>query len=106
MTTNGIALKRKLQPLLENGLDQLNISLDTLDPEQYLQMTRRNGFEMVMENIATAASMPFEAIKVNAVMIRDTNAEQLLKFISLTEKLPISVRFIEYMPFGGAAYLT
>ncbi|XJO77273.1 hypothetical protein BDV3_001874 [Batrachochytrium dendrobatidis] len=101
MTTNGIALKKKLPGLLENGLDQLNISLDTLRSDRFEEMTRRKGMKVVLDAIKTAASMPFQAVKINSVIVRNTNDDEVADFVQLTQDLPIYVRFIEYMPFGG-----
>ncbi|KAI8909206.1 hypothetical protein EDD86DRAFT_251575 [Gorgonomyces haynaldii] len=98
MTTNGLALKRKLPQLLDNGMDQLNISLDTLDPFKFELMTRRKGFDHVYESILQAASMPFDSVKLNCVVMR-SNQQELVDFVELTRELPLTVRFIEYMPF-------
>ncbi|KAJ3021817.1 Molybdenum cofactor synthesis protein 1 [Thoreauomyces humboldtii] len=101
MTTNALALKRKLSALQDRGLDQLNISLDTLDPLQFELMTRRRGFEHVMDSIRTAAALGFKPLKLNAVVIKGVNDAEIVKFVELTRNLPLYVRFIEYMPFGG-----
>jgi molybdenum cofactor biosynthesis enzyme MoaA len=101
MTTNGIALKRHLKSLHESGMDQLNISLDTLDPFQFTLMTRRNGIDKVLGSVQEALSLGFPAVKINVVVINKVNDEQILKFVELTRNLPIYVRFIEFMPFGG-----
>jgi molybdenum cofactor biosynthesis protein A len=101
MTTNGIALKRKLKGLKESGLDQLNISLDTLDPFKFELMTRRRGQEAVLESVYQAVALGFAAVKMNVVVINKVNSNEILDFIALTKDLPIIVRFIEYMPFDG-----
>nr|KAJ3418727.1 Molybdenum cofactor synthesis protein 1 [Polyrhizophydium stewartii] len=101
MTTNGVALKRKLPALLASGLDQLNISLDTLDPVRFEQMTRRKGLDAVLDSIRAAVDMPFLAVKLNAVVIKGTNDDELAGFVRMTRDLPLYVRFIEYMPFDG-----
>ncbi|KAJ3046105.1 Molybdenum cofactor synthesis protein 1 [Rhizophlyctis rosea] len=106
MTSNGVALKRKLSALRENGLDNLNISLDTLDKFKFELMTRRKGFEHVMESINMAVAMGFSSVKLNSVVIKGVNDIEILDFIKMTEDLPLYVRFIEYMPFGGNRWNT
>ncbi|KAI8822527.1 molybdenum cofactor biosynthesis protein 1 [Fimicolochytrium jonesii] len=101
ITTNAIALKRKLPMLKANGLDQLNISLDTLDAHKFVLMTRRPGFQNVIDSIKEAVALGFEPVKLNAVVIKNVNDDEVVKFIAMTKDLPIYVRFIEYMPFGG-----
>ncbi|KAJ3120899.1 Molybdenum cofactor synthesis protein 1 [Nowakowskiella sp. JEL0407] len=101
ITTNGIALKRKLPKLLEYGLDGVNISLDTLDKFKFELMTRRKGFENVMDSISDACSMPFNSVKLNAVVIRGVNDSEIHQFVEMTKDKNLYVRFIEYMPFDG-----
>ncbi|KAI9297936.1 molybdenum cofactor biosynthesis prote [Neoconidiobolus thromboides FSU 785] len=101
MTSNGIALKRKLPKLIQYGLNTLNLSLDTLDPFQYQLMTRRNGFSKVMECLDEAERLDIEHLKINCVVIKGVNETEVPKFIQLTKDRKISVRFIEYMPFDG-----
>ncbi|RKP15081.1 hypothetical protein BJ684DRAFT_22371 [Piptocephalis cylindrospora] len=101
MTTNGIALRRTAEPLALAGLDTLNVSLDTLDPHKYVLMTRRKGLERVLENLERASSMGMQTVKINCVIIRGVNDTEVTDFVALTKTWPISVRFIEYMPFGG-----
>ncbi|KAJ3341270.1 hypothetical protein HDU91_000726 [Kappamyces sp. JEL0680] len=105
MTTNGIALKRKLPLLKEHGLDHLNISLDTLDPFKFQLMTRRQGHDAVLASIHQAVDLDFAAVKINVVVINKVNSSEVLDFVRLTKDLPITVRFIEYMPFDGMAGL-
>ncbi|CAG8529063.1 1070_t:CDS:2, partial [Diversispora eburnea] len=101
MTSNGIALKRKLPRLVENGLNLLNLSLDTLDPLKFELITRRRGFERVMESIDLAISLGLKPVKINCVIMKGVNDQEVLDFIELTRSKPIDVRFIEYMPFDG-----
>ncbi|KAI8339451.1 hypothetical protein BC941DRAFT_372486 [Chlamydoabsidia padenii] len=101
MTTNGIALKRKLQDFYTYGLDALNISLDTLNPSMFQIMTRRNGFDKVMGSIEEAIRIGIPCIKINCVVMRGINDDQVLDFVALTKTMPVRVRFIEYMPFDG-----
>jgi molybdenum cofactor biosynthesis enzyme MoaA len=104
MTTNGIALHRKLDRLKECGLNALNISLDTLDPLQFQLMTRRQGLDAVLKSLDKAVALNFDAVKLNVVVIKGVNDKELLSFVDMTKSLPIYVRFIEYMPFDGNSW--
>ncbi|KAJ2005523.1 Molybdenum cofactor synthesis protein 1 [Coemansia thaxteri] len=101
MTTNGIALHRKLPWLREAGLDGLNISLDTRDPRKFEMFTRRNGCEHVLRAIDEAGKLGFEFVKVNVVVMRGQNDDEVPAFVEMTHDDAIDVRFIEYMPFDG-----
>nr|XP_043624329.1 GTP 3',8-cyclase, mitochondrial [Erigeron canadensis] len=101
MTTNGLALARKLPKLKECGLNLLNISLDTLVPAKFEFMTRRKGHERVMESIYKAVDLGYNPVKVNCVVMRGFNDDEICDFVELTKDKPINVRFIEFMPFDG-----
>ncbi|XP_027113623.1 GTP 3',8-cyclase, mitochondrial isoform X2 [Coffea arabica] len=101
MTTNGITLARKLPKLKECGLNLVNISLDTLVPAKFEFMTRRKGYERVMESINAAVDLGYNPVKVNCVVMRGFNDDEICDFVELTREKPINVRFIEFMPFDG-----
>ncbi|XP_059375390.1 molybdenum cofactor biosynthesis protein 1-like isoform X3 [Carassius carassius] len=101
VTTNGMNLTRLLPSLKKAGVDLLNISLDTLVPAKFEFITRRKGFHKVMEGIEKAIEMGYNPVKVNCVVMRGLNEDELIDFVSLTERKPLDVRFIEYMPFDG-----
>uniref|UniRef100_UPI00398E3F91 molybdenum cofactor biosynthesis protein 1 isoform X2 n=1 Tax=Pristiophorus japonicus TaxID=55135 RepID=UPI00398E3F91 len=101
VTTNGINLARLLPGLQEAGLNLLNVSLDTLVPAKFEFIARRRGFHKVMEGINKAIDLGYNPVKVNCVVMRGLNEDELLDFVKLTEKKPLDVRFIEYMPFDG-----
>ncbi|KAF9112080.1 Molybdenum cofactor synthesis protein 1 [Mortierella sp. AM989] len=101
MTSNGIALKRKLPSLVSSGMNLLNLSLDTLDRFKFELMTRRKGFERVMETIDDALVIGLNPVKINCVVMRGTNDKEVLDFVEFTRNKKVDVRFIEYMPFGG-----
>ncbi|MFS8026756.1 putative lyase [Helianthus anomalus] len=101
MTTNGLALTRKLPKLKDCGLNSLNISLDTLVPAKFEFMTRRKGHERVMESIYRAVDLGYNPVKVNCVVMRGFNDDEICEFVELTKDKPINVRFIEFMPFDG-----
>ncbi|KAG0454492.1 hypothetical protein HPP92_023784 [Vanilla planifolia] len=101
MSTNGLVLAKKLQKLKECGLGALNISLDTLVPAKFEFMTRRKGHERVIESINAALEYGFNPVKVNCVVMRGINDDEIYDFAELTRAKPINVRFIEFMPFDG-----
>uniref|UniRef100_A0A3B3D9D3 Molybdenum cofactor biosynthesis protein 1 n=1 Tax=Oryzias melastigma TaxID=30732 RepID=A0A3B3D9D3_ORYME len=101
VTTNGIHLAKPLSRLKEAGLDLINISLDSLVPAKFEFIVRRRGFHKVMEGIDKAIELGFTPVKINCVVMRGLNEDELLDFVRLTEKKPLEVRFIEYMPFDG-----
>lgn len=105
LTTNGISLHRKLDPMVEAGLTGVNLSLDTLDPFQFQIMTRRKGFDAVMKSIDRILEMNKAGagikLKINCVVMRGMNDREIIPFVELTREKPIEVRFIEYMPFDG-----
>ncbi|XP_039509393.1 molybdenum cofactor biosynthesis protein 1 isoform X2 [Pimephales promelas] len=101
VTTNGMNLSRLLPGLKKAGVDLLNISLDTLVPAKFEFIARRKGFHKVREGIEEAIEMGYDPVKVNCVVMRGLNEDELVDFVSLTERKPLDVRFIEYMPFDG-----
>ncbi|XP_065144793.1 molybdenum cofactor biosynthesis protein 1 isoform X3 [Paramisgurnus dabryanus] len=101
VTTNGMNLTRLLPGLMKAGVDLLNISLDTLVPAKFEFITRRKGFHKVIKGIEKAIEMGYNPVKINCVVMRGLNEDELLDFVALTEKKPLDVRFIEYMPFDG-----
>ncbi|XP_019739590.1 molybdenum cofactor biosynthesis protein 1 isoform X2 [Hippocampus comes] len=101
VTTNGMNLAKLLPLLKDAGLDLINISLDSLVPAKFEFIVRRKGFHKVMEGIDKAIEMGYDPVKVNCVVMRGLNEDELLDFVGLTEKKPLEVRFIEYMPFDG-----
>ena len=105
ITSNGLALRSKLDPMVEAGLTGLNLSLDTLDPGLFQIMTRRKGFEKVIATLDRVLEMNKLGagikLKVNAVIMRGINEQEILRFVDLGREKDIEVRFIEYMPFDG-----
>ncbi|XP_066531398.1 molybdenum cofactor biosynthesis protein 1 isoform X1 [Hoplias malabaricus] len=101
VTTNGMNLARVLPGLKKAGVDLLNVSLDSLVPAKFEFIVRRKGFHKVMEGIDKAIEMGYIPVKVNCVVMRGLNEDELLDFVALTERKPLDVRFIEYMPFDG-----
>ncbi len=105
LTTNGIALNRKLDSMVEAGLTGVNLSLDTLDPFQFQIMTRRKGFEAVTRSIERILEMNRLGarikLKINCVVMRGINEREIIPFVEMGREKDIEVRFIEYMPFDG-----
>lgn len=105
MTTNGILLSQLAHPLAEAGLNRVNISLDTLDPDKFHRLTRWGTVADVWEGIYAAESAGLTPIKINAVMVRGYNEVDAVELAQLTLVHPWQVRFIEMMPFAGATDL-
>lgn len=102
MTTNGILLSRLARPLAEAGLQRVNISLDTLNPGKFRRLTRWGDLEDVLDGIQAAEEAGLQPVKLNAVVVRGYNEEDVVDLAALTLKYPWQVRFIEMMPFAGA----
>lgn len=100
LTTNALSLHKHLDALIEAGLRSINISLDTFDAERFKQIARRDGFGTVWANIRSAMSRGIR-VKVNMVVMRGVNDDEILRFMELTREHPVHVRFIEFMPFAG-----
>jgi cyclic pyranopterin phosphate synthase len=105
LTTNGVLLAEQIENLVKAGLDGVNISLDTLDAEQYEKLTRRNKLNKALSGIAAALQYPDIRVKVNCVALHGINEEQWAPIAKLAKDRPVDVRFIEMMPIGmGKAY--
>lgn len=100
LTTNGSRLHEFVDILDESGVHSLNISLDTLQPEKFQLITRRNQFEKVYDNITLLLKRNFH-VKVNMVVMKGLNDNEISDFIEWTKQKPVHVRFIEFMPFTG-----
>jgi len=104
VTTNGLLLERKLEALQKAGVTHFNISLDTLMPDRFRAITRRDGLDTVLRAIDLTLKAGYEPVKVNCVVQRDVNDDELADFVRLTRDRPLEIRFIEFMPFGGNAW--
>ena len=101
MTSNGYLLEENLDGLVEAGLDRINISLDTLQPDKFRFITRRDHFEKVWRSLMAALETPLSPVKINAVAMRGVNDDEIAEMAKLTLKYPMHVRFIELMPLNG-----
>ncbi|MHA7964594.1 GTP 3',8-cyclase MoaA [Paenibacillus sp. CAU 1782] len=102
LTTNGIFLAKYAEALRIAGLKRVNISLDTLDPARFRFIAWRGDLAKVMEGIEAAAAAGFSPIKLNCVLLKGVNEDEIPKFLKLAHEKPLHVRFIEYMPIGHA----
>ncbi len=102
MTTNGQLLKQMAGPLKEAGLNRVNISLDTLDPVKFVEITRCGDLNAVLEGIDEAINVGLTPVKINTVLIGGINDNEIRDLIDFTKR-GIDVRFIELMPIGEAA---
>jgi GTP 3',8-cyclase len=101
LTTNGLLLAGQAQGLYDAGLRRINVSLDTLDPERFRQVARRDGLEQVLAGIEAARRAGFHPIKVNAVVIRGLTDVDVVPLARWAHAGGLEMRFIEYMPIGA-----
>ena len=101
LTTNGILLKEFAPDLKNAGLKRINISLDSLKKERFLQITRRDSFERVWAGIEESLRVGLSPVKINMVAIQGLNDDEIESFARLTIHLPLIIRYIEYMPSGN-----
>lgn len=100
LTTNGVYLKDNLDVLKASGIKRINVSIDSLNRERYKEITRFDYFDEVWEGIEKAKDMGFYPIKLNAVIMKDINDNEVLDFGRLAIEQPYHIRFIECMPVG------
>lgn len=101
LTTNGTLTLKHLPALKMLGIRSVNLSLDALDPQRFFAITRRDEFDKVWQTFLALIDQNFE-VKINAVLLRGQNDQDILPFAELTKQYPVSVRFIEEMPFNGS----
>lgn len=103
MTTNGLLLKELAQPLASAGLQRVNVSIDTLDPAKFKRLTRWGAVQDVWDGILAAERAGLTPMKLNAVIVRGYNDDDVVELAALTLERPWQMRFIEMMPFGDVA---
>ncbi len=101
MTTNALLLSRMAADLKEAGLDRINVSLDTLDPDKFKAMTRGGRLDLVWAGLEAADAVGLSPIKINAVVVKDQNEHEVGDLAALTITRPWQVRFLEIMPMEG-----
>ncbi len=105
MTTNGATLDRMAFELAEAGLTRINISLDSLQPDRFAEITRRNALADVLVGIDAALDAGLDPVKINCVLVRGVNDDEILDFAAFGRQRGVEVRFIEWMPLdGGGAW--
>ena len=102
MTTNGATLKMVADDLAAAGLRRINVSLDSLRRDRFLELTLRDELTAVLDGIDAAIGAGFDPVKVNVVVMRGVNDDEVAAFAALTLTLPWTIRFIEYMPLGDS----
>ena len=100
LTTNGVLLEPYAQDLFQAGVTKVNVSLDTLKPERFKQITGVDCFEKVWKGLHKALAVGFSPVKVNVVAMRNINDDEFADFIELARTMPLQIRFIEFMPIG------
>lgn len=100
ITTNGVIVDKFIEQFKELGIRKINVSLDSLDPDKNKSITRRDYFTKVYNNIQLLIEEGFE-VKVNCVLMKGLNEDEIIDFIELTKNQNLQVRFIEFMPFDG-----
>ncbi|OBQ55328.1 GTP 3',8-cyclase MoaA [Tamlana sp. s12] len=100
ITSNAVIIDKYIDVLKANGVNKINVSLDSLDEGKFKHITRRHEFKKVYNNILLLVKEGF-TLKVNAVLMKGFNENEIIDFINFTKDLPVSVRFIEFMPFDG-----
>ena len=98
LTTNGINLAEYAFILRKSGLDRINVSLDSLNADKFQEITRGGSLKVVLRGIDSALDAGFSFLKINTVLLKGFNSDEILSFAGLTKDRPINVRFIEYMP--------
>lgn len=102
LTTNGLLLEAQGEALKHAGLDRLTVSLDSLDPARYARLTSRDKFSEAVRGIEFASGLGFRSIKINTVVVRGENDDELCGLLEFGRRVGAEVRFIEYMDVGGA----
>lgn len=105
MTTNGVLLSKLAQPLADAGLQRVNVSIDTLDPKKFNRLTRWGKLDDVWQGILSAEQAGLTPVKLNAVVVKGYNEDDVVNLARLTINHPWQMRFIEMMPFAGATDL-
>jgi len=104
LSTNGVLLERYAEDLTAAGLSRVNISLDTLDAAKFTQVTRLGSLEAVLRGIQTALKVGLDPVKLNCVLLRGINDDEIEQFALLSMTQPLHIRFIELMPLGSLEF--
>jgi GTP 3',8-cyclase / cyclic pyranopterin monophosphate synthase len=101
ITTNGSLLKGRVGELKNSGIDSLNISLDSLNKNKFLSITQKDEADRILSVIDEAIEKGYSPVKVNAVIIKGINDNEILNFVDYFRDMNVNIRFIEFMPFGS-----
>ncbi len=101
MTTNGLLLHKKIDEFHKNGLNALNISLDTFKEDKFEYISRAKGHHLVMKSIYRALDLGFNPVKLNCVVMKGVNDDELLDFVEFVKHKPVNIRFIEFFSIGN-----
>lgn len=104
LTTNGILLEEKMESLIECGLKRVNVSLDTLRRDRFKFITGYDEMERVIRGIEKALKYGLKPVKINTVIMKGINDDEVIDFVNLAKNLEVEVRFIEFMPFGQVGF--
>jgi|AP12_2_1047962.scaffolds.fasta_scaffold07963_3 GTP 3',8-cyclase / cyclic pyranopterin monophosphate synthase len=104
ITTNGTLLEDKIEHLKKFGVDKLNISLDSLDADKFKFITGKENFESTMRAIYRAIDLEFKPLKINVVVLKNINDNEIIDFVDFAVNKNLNIRFIEFMPFGNNAW--
>lgn len=104
MTTNGVLLAEAAQSLYDAGLHRVTVSLDTLRPDRFTTLTRKDSHAKVLKGITAAQEVGFKEMKIDSVIIRGVNEDELVDLLEFSKRMGAEVRFIEYMDVGGATH--
>lgn len=104
LTTNGLLLAQQAEALFQSGVHRINLSLDTLDPQRFEQLSRRSGLDLVLRGIDRAQQAGFDRIKINAVIIRGINDMDVVPLARFGREQGLEMRYIEYMPIGAESW--
>jgi cyclic pyranopterin phosphate synthase len=102
ITTNGILLAQEAQGLRDAGIHRVTVSLDTLKPERFLALTRRDSYAQVLEGIEAVQRMGWPGLKLDTVVMRGVNDDEIVDLLEFARRMGAEIRFIEYMDVGGA----
>lgn len=103
MTTNGASLRKHARHLYEGGMQRLNISIDSLNPERFRQLTRTGDLDRVIDGLRAAKEAGFERIKLNAVILKGRNDDEVLDLVEFARNEGVDISFIEEMPLGDVS---
>jgi GTP 3',8-cyclase len=106
LTTNGVLLRDQARALRSAGLHRITVSLDTLDPDTFERLTRRDDLKSVLAGIDAAAAAEFASLKLDTVLIRGVNDHEIFGLLEFARSVGAELRFIEYMDVGGATHWT